>query len=133
MRRPRSSGREWNKLCYIIRLPNSSIALIFDSEYQLMGQLDGKTAVVTGGTSGIGLATAQQFAAEGAYVFVTGRRKGALDAAVAAFGRSATRSSAMSPTWPTSTGSTQLSQSRASASTRCSPTPAVAGSPPWSR
>lgn len=55
-----------------------------------MGQLDGRTAIVTGGTSGIGLATAQRFAAEGAHVFVTGRRKDALDAAVAAVGPRAT-------------------------------------------
>ena len=40
-----------------------------------MNQLTGKTALVTGGTTGIGLATARRFAAEGAYVFVTGRRK----------------------------------------------------------
>lgn len=49
-------------------------------------KLEGKIAVVTGGTSGIGLATAKAFAAEGAYVFVTGRRKTELDAAVAAIG-----------------------------------------------
>jgi NAD(P)-dependent dehydrogenase (short-subunit alcohol dehydrogenase family) len=50
------------------------------------GVLSGKTALVTGGTSGIGLATAQAFAAAGAYVFVTGRRQEALDAAVATLG-----------------------------------------------
>jgi NAD(P)-dependent dehydrogenase (short-subunit alcohol dehydrogenase family) len=55
-----------------------------------MGQLEGRTAIVTGGTSGIGLATAERFAAEGAYVFVTGRRQDALDAAVAKIGRNAT-------------------------------------------
>ncbi|WP_458094313.1 SDR family oxidoreductase [Roseomonas sp. WA12] len=49
-------------------------------------KLEGKVAVVTGGTSGIGLATAKQFAAEGAQVFVTGRRQDVLDAAIAAIG-----------------------------------------------
>lgn len=51
-----------------------------------MGQLDGKTALVTGGTSGIGLATAQRLAAEGAYVFVTGRDRTRLDEAAALIG-----------------------------------------------
>lgn len=49
-------------------------------------KLEGKIAVVTGGTSGIGLATARRFVEEGARVCVTGRRQGALDAAVAAIG-----------------------------------------------
>ena len=53
-------------------------------------KLEGKIAVVTGGTSGIGLATAKRFATEGAQVFITGRRKTELDTAVAAIGSKAT-------------------------------------------
>ncbi|WP_329372055.1 glucose 1-dehydrogenase [Streptomyces sp. NBC_01483] len=55
-----------------------------------MGQLEGKTAIVTGGNSGIGLATAKRFAREGAHVFITGRRQEALDAALAEIGQGAT-------------------------------------------
>ncbi len=53
-------------------------------------RFENKVVVVTGGTSGIGLATARAFAAEGAAVFVTGRRQDALDAAVKAIGGRAT-------------------------------------------
>src|ERR1700751_1576667 len=52
-----------------------------------MARLDGKVAVITGGSSGIGLATAKTFVDEGAYVFITGRRQSELDKAKAAIGR----------------------------------------------
>jgi NAD(P)-dependent dehydrogenase (short-subunit alcohol dehydrogenase family) len=55
-----------------------------------MKKLEGKIAVITGGNSGIGLATAQRFVAEGAYVFITGRRQSELDAAVRQIGKNVT-------------------------------------------
>ena len=53
-------------------------------------KLSGKIALVTGGSSGIGLATARRFASEGAYVFITGRRQPELDAAAEELGGNAT-------------------------------------------
>jgi len=55
-----------------------------------MGKLDSKIALVTGGSSGIGLATAKQFVGEGAYVFITGRRDPELAAAVKEIGNNVT-------------------------------------------
>jgi NAD(P)-dependent dehydrogenase (short-subunit alcohol dehydrogenase family) len=55
-----------------------------------MNKLEGKIALVTGGNSGIGLATAKQFVNEGAYVFITGRRDSELAAAVKEIGRNVT-------------------------------------------
>jgi NAD(P)-dependent dehydrogenase (short-subunit alcohol dehydrogenase family) len=52
----------------------------------MSGKLEGRVAVVTGGNSGIGLATAKRFVAEGAYVFITGRRQAELDRAVEEIG-----------------------------------------------
>jgi NAD(P)-dependent dehydrogenase (short-subunit alcohol dehydrogenase family) len=51
-----------------------------------MSKLNGKVAVITGGSSGIGLATAKQFVQEGAYVYITGRRQSELDRAKAEIG-----------------------------------------------
>jgi NAD(P)-dependent dehydrogenase (short-subunit alcohol dehydrogenase family) len=55
-----------------------------------MGKLQGKVAVITGGTEGTGFATAQLFVNEGAYVFITGRRQKELDEAVTAIGSNVT-------------------------------------------
>jgi NAD(P)-dependent dehydrogenase (short-subunit alcohol dehydrogenase family) len=55
-----------------------------------MAKLDGKVAVVTGGSSGIGFGATKRLVADGAYVFITGRRKSELDAAVAKIGRNVT-------------------------------------------
>src|SRR5207247_10149438 len=55
-----------------------------------MGKLEGKIALITGGNSGIGLATAKEFVNEGAYVFITGRRGPELAAAVQEIGQNTT-------------------------------------------
>jgi NAD(P)-dependent dehydrogenase (short-subunit alcohol dehydrogenase family) len=57
---------------------------------KIVTKLEGKIAVITGGNSGIGLATAQRFVAEGAYVFITGRRQNELDGAVKQIGKNVT-------------------------------------------
>jgi NAD(P)-dependent dehydrogenase (short-subunit alcohol dehydrogenase family) len=56
------------------------------TESVMTKKLEGKVAVITGGSAGIGLATAKRFAEEGAYVFITGRRQAELDAAVKQIG-----------------------------------------------
>ena len=68
-----------------------------------MTRLNGKTAVITGGATGIGRAAAKRFIEEGAFVFIFGRRQDALDAAVAELGPA--RSRARSRMRPTSTDS----------------------------
>src|SRR6266436_6398939 len=57
---------------------------------EYMNKLEGKIALITGGNSGIGFATAKQFVKEGAYVFITGRREPELAAAIKEIGRNVT-------------------------------------------
>jgi hypothetical protein len=67
-------------------------------------KLEGKVAVITGGNSGIGLATARRFVAEGAQVFITGRRQAELDEGSGTSARTSAACGATSPTSRTSTG-----------------------------
>src|SRR4029078_6537530 len=75
------------ELIFSVRIPNCYKC---QRLHTIMNKLDGKVAVITGGSSGIGLATAQRFIDEGAYVFITGRRQTELDAAVRQFGQNVT-------------------------------------------
>jgi NAD(P)-dependent dehydrogenase (short-subunit alcohol dehydrogenase family) len=60
---------------------------IVGQKEQQLNRLQGKVAVITGGSSGMGFATAEQFVSEGAYVYITGRREKELNAAVAKIGK----------------------------------------------
>src|SRR5260370_38120605 len=73
-----------------IRKSRTFFARVRTTKEHDMGKLEGKIALVTGGTSGIGLATAKQFVNEGAHVFITGRRAAELTAAIEELGRNGT-------------------------------------------
>jgi len=91
--KPPLSQARASKLMAAIPLERDVIKFVIpklDQESTMSQKLSGKVALVTGGTSGIGLATAKRFVAEGAYVFITGRRQTELDAAVNEIGKNVT-------------------------------------------
>jgi len=69
---------------------NITLNIVQGNCNKMSRKLENKVAVITGGNSGIGLATAKRFVAEGAYVFVAGRRQAELDAAVKEIGDNVT-------------------------------------------
>src|SRR6267142_4637052 len=71
-------------------VPKASAETALRPKEKVMGKLEGKIALGTGGSSGIGLATAKQFVNEGVYVFITGRRDAELAAALKEIGRNVT-------------------------------------------
>lgn len=86
-------------MLYLLRLLNGLTAIVSTQPHRTrdglrkkkpMNRLEGKIALVIGGNSGIGLATAKEFVNEGAYVFLTGRREAELTAAVSGIGRNVT-------------------------------------------
>src|SRR6202171_6248575 len=78
-----SKGPKIYGFAYSIRVLNRGIVMSYAN------RLKGKTAVITGGATGIGRAAAKRFMEEGAFVFIFGRRQEALDAAVADLGPNA--------------------------------------------
>jgi NAD(P)-dependent dehydrogenase (short-subunit alcohol dehydrogenase family) len=88
-----------------------------------MSRLQSKVAVITGGTSGIGLAAAQRFVAEGAFVYIFARRQDELDKTVASIGLNIAGVPATSASSRTSTASTPRSLPMAASSTWWSPVP----------
>jgi short-subunit dehydrogenase len=78
-------GAYWNK-----EMQAHTLAIIIHVSEDVMGRLEEKIAVITGANSGIGLASAKRFVAEGARVIITGRRQEELDKAVRAIGAGVT-------------------------------------------
>src|SRR5437016_2110333 len=98
-----------------------------------MGKLEGKIALITGGNSGIGLATAKQFVNEGAYVFITGRREPELARAVKEIGRNVPPSKETCRTWAISIACSHGSNARRANSMSCSRMPVLRSMLPWGR
>jgi NAD(P)-dependent dehydrogenase (short-subunit alcohol dehydrogenase family) len=89
-RRVLAAARDrWARRCFRTG-PSQAISFVANKENNVQQKLAGKIAVITGGSSGIGLATAKRFVEEGAYVFITGRRKDELEEAVSQIGRMVT-------------------------------------------
>ena len=99
-----------------------------------MGKLEGKIALITGGSEGIGLATAQAFVKEGAYVYITGRRQAQLDKALKTVGKQwFLRYAPTLRIWPISIGFLRKSRPKRGVWISSSPTPAssiLSRSPP---
>ena len=72
-----------------IHLLNMNQTKLLQQRNEIMKKLEGKVAVITGGSTGIGLATAKRFTSEGAHVYITGRRQSELDEAVTEIGDNA--------------------------------------------
>jgi NAD(P)-dependent dehydrogenase (short-subunit alcohol dehydrogenase family) len=98
-----------------------------------MSKLEGKIALVTGGNSGIGLASAKQFVNEGAYVFITGRRDRELAAAVKEIGRNVTGVQGDVAISPISIASSHRSSGRRTGSISYSPMPAPRSLLHWAK
>jgi len=109
------------------RSAGSSLQLGQERRKTVPKKLEGKIAVVTGATEGIGFATAKLFVKEGAYVFITGRRQNELDEAVKAIGTNVSGVQGdVSLNWSTSIAFTRPSLRRRGESMLSSPTPALA-------
>ena len=98
-----------------------------------MNKLEGKIALITGGNSGIGLATAKQFVNEGAYVFITGRREQELAAAIKEIARNVTGVQGDVSNLAILIASSPKSSGRRASSMLCSPMRVGRSLPRWAR
>src|ERR1700730_10014783 len=94
-------GSGWTPISTKVSEPGKFVRTRQEQGKTMPKKLEGKIAVVTGGTEGIGLATAKLFVKEGAYVFITGRRQKELNEAVKAIGTNFLEFRETLPNWPT--------------------------------
>jgi hypothetical protein len=83
----RSDERQSYRQGMVVDTENISTRSCFNERKEYMNKLEGKIALITGGKSGIGLATAKEFVSEGAYAFIIGRREAELSKAAKGIGR----------------------------------------------